>query len=120
MILNRHGGSRHAPQGRVDHRMSPLKDVEEEENPPSSRLAHYLDPHTMNRAIVELREDLEHERYRIYALTDSVRRQIKDREVDRAQNRADYALAELQVERDARSLVEDLGTYRRDISHLNG
>ena len=32
LILSLHGGSRYAPQGRVDHRVSPSKDVEEEEN----------------------------------------------------------------------------------------
>ena len=100
--------------------MSPSKDVEEEEKPPPSRLAHHLDPHEMDRAIVKLRDDLEHERDKRYALTDSVRKQRKDIEDDRAKDRADYALAQLQVESDVRSLVEELGTARREISHLNG
>ena len=62
LILNRHGGSRYAPQGSFDHRVSPPKDVEEEERPPPSRSTHHLDSHEMDRAIVELREDLEHEK----------------------------------------------------------
>ena len=97
LILNRHGGSRYAPQGNVDHRASPPKDVEEEEKPPPSRSTHHLDPHEMDRAIVELREDLEHERDRRYALTDLVRKHRKDREADRVKDRADYALAQLQA-----------------------
>ncbi|CAI5733697.1 unnamed protein product [Peronospora destructor] len=87
LILNRHGGSRYAPQGSVDHRVSPPKDVEEEENPSPV--------------------DLEHERDRRYAPTDSVRKNRKDREADRAKDRADYALAQLQVERDTDRLERE-------------
>ena len=84
-----------APQGSVDHRVSLSKDVEEEEKPPPSRSTHHLDPHEMDRAIVELREDLEHERDRRYALTDLVRKHRKVCEADRARDRADYALPQL-------------------------
>ena len=62
----------------------------------------------MDRAIVGLCEDLEHERDRRYALTDFVRKHLKDLEADRAKDRADYATAQLQVERDVRSLVDEL------------
>ena len=74
----------------------------------------------MGRAIVELREDLERERDRRYALSDSVRKNRKDLEVDRAKDRADYAFSQLQVERDVRSLVDELGKARREISHFMG
>ena len=67
----------------------------------------------MNRTIVELREDLEHERDRSYALTDSERNQRKDREADRTKDRADYAISQLQVERDVPFLVDELATARR-------
>ena len=73
MILNCHGCSRCDPQGSVDHRVSPSKDVEEKEKSHPSRSTHHLSQHEMDRAIVELGEDLEHERNRRYALTDSVR-----------------------------------------------
>ena len=109
LILNHHGGSRYATQEIVDHRVSPPKNVEEEEKPPPSRSTHHLDPHEMDRAIVEMREDLERERDRRYALNDSVRKHRKDREADRAEDRADYATAQLQVERDVYSLVEGAG-----------
>ena len=56
--------------------MSPPKDVEEEERPPPSRSTHHLDSHEMDRAIVELREDLEHERDRRFALADLVREAV--------------------------------------------
>ena len=72
-IFHRLRGSRYAPQGSVDHRVSPSKDVVEEGNPPPSRSNHHLDPNDMDRAIVELREDLEYERDRRYALSDTVR-----------------------------------------------
>ena len=73
----------------------------------------------MDRAIVELREDLEHERDRSYALKDLVRMNRKDRESGRAKDRADYALAQLEVERDVRSLGGELATALQAISRLN-
>ena len=92
----------------------------EEEKPPPSRYAHHLDPYEMDRAIAELRDDLGHERNRHYALTDSLRKHRKDHETDRAKDRAEYAVAQLQVERDVRSLVEELGAARIKILRLNG
>ena len=74
----------------------------------------------MDRAIVGLCEDLEHERDRRYALTDFVRKHLKDLEADRAKDRADYATAQLQVERDVGSLVDDMATARREIFQLSG
>ena len=100
--------------------MSPSKNVEEEERPLSDRSAHHLYPYDMDQAIVVLSENLEHDMDRRYALTDSVRNQRKDREAIWEKDRADYALAQLQVERDVHSLVDELGTARRKISHMNG
>ena len=100
--------------------MSPLKDVEEEIRPRPSRSTHHLDPYETDRAIVELREDLEHETDRRYVLTDSMRKHRKDGEADRTRDRDDYALAKLQVERDVRSFVVDLATACKEISQLNG
>ena len=67
-----------------------------------------------------MREDLEHERDRSYAPTDLVLKHRKYRETERAKDRADYAVAQLQVERDVRSLVEELGTTRMEICRLHG
>ena len=50
----------------------------------------------MDRAIVKSREELEHERDRRYSLTYYVRKNCNNREADRA----DYAFAQLQVEKD--------------------
>ena len=61
-----------------------------------------------------MREDLDYERDRRYALTVTVRKNRKDREADRAKDRAEYATAQLQVERDVRSLVDELATARRE------
>ena len=49
-----------------------------------------------------------------YSLTDSMRKHRKDREVDRAKDRGDYALTELQVKQVVHSPVEELTTARRD------
>ena len=57
---------------------------------------------------------------RHYALTDSVRNHRKDRETERAKDRAEHAVAQLQVERDFRFLAGDLATARGEISRLNG
>ena len=48
----------------------------------------------MDRAIVELREDFEHERDRRTALTNYVRKHRKDCEAGCAVNRTDNALAQ--------------------------
>ena len=74
----------------------------------------------MDRAIGELRDDLKHERDRRYALTDTVRMNRNVREAERARDRADYATAQLQVERDVRSLFGELATARGEILRLNG
>ena len=95
LILNCHGGTRYATLGSVDHRVSPPKDVEEEESPPPSHSTHHLYPHETDRVIDGLRVDFEHKSDRRYALTDTVRKHRKDREVDRAKDRADYSTAQL-------------------------
>ena len=69
--------------------------------------------------MVELREGLEHERDRRYALSDTVRKHRKDHETERAKYRAEYAVAQLQVERDIRHLVGELATARGETLHLN-
>ena len=74
----------------------------------------------MDRAIAELRDDLGHERYRRHAWTDSLRKHRKYHETDRAKGRAEYAVAQLQIERDVRSLVGELATTRGEILRLNG
>ena len=76
--------------------------MKEEKKLPPSRSTRHLDPHEKDRTIVEFRDDLEHERDRRYALTDSVLKKRKNSEVDRGKDRADDALAQLQVERDVR------------------
>ena len=120
LILNRHGGSIYDPQGSVDHRVSPPKDVVEEERPPPDDSAHHLDAYDMDRAIIELRDDLEHERDMRYALTDSLRKHRKDREADRAKDRAEYATSQIRVERDVRSFFGELTTARGEIARFNG
>ena len=100
--------------------MSPSKDVEQEGKPPPSRHSHHLDPYEMDQAIDELRDDLGHERDRRYALTDYLRKHRKGHETDRAKDRAEYAVAQLQVEHDVCSLVGEPATARGEILRLNG
>ena len=61
---------------------------------PSSSSNHHLGPHERDRAIVELREDMEHERDRRTALINYVRKHRKDCEAGGAVIRAYNALAE--------------------------
>ena len=49
-----------------------------------------------------------------------MRKHRKEREADRAKDRAEYAVEQLQVERDVRALVGDLATARGEILRLNG
>ena len=58
LILTHHVGSRYTPQGSIKYRENQSNDVEEKEKPRPGRSAHHLDPYEMERAIVELREDL--------------------------------------------------------------
>ena len=94
----------------VDRRVIPPKDMEEEQKPPPSCSTHCLDQHEINRSISEVREDLEHERYRRYAPI--LCNPGKYREADRAKDRAGRAFAQIQIERDVRSLIEDLASAR--------
>ena len=74
----------------------------------------------MDRASVKLHDDLGYERDRRYALTVSLRKHRKDHETDRAKDRAEYAVAQLQVERDVRSIFGEMATARGEILRLNG
>ena len=74
----------------------------------------------MDRAIYELRDDLGHERDRRYALTDSLWKNRKEHDTDRAKHRSEYAVAQLQVDSDVRFLVGELAKARGEILILNG
>ena len=113
LILNRRGGSKYTPQGSDDHRVIPPKNVEEEARPPPNLATHHVAHTRLNRAIVELCEDLEHERNRRYGRIDFVRMHRKNYGTGCAKDRAEYAVAQLQVNRDLRSLVEELVIARR-------
>ena len=85
----------------------------------SSKMFDSLDQHEMDCAIIELHDDLEHERDRRYTLADYVQMKRKDHAADRAKDRADYAFAQLPVKRDFRSFVDEMPTGRRKISQLS-
>ena len=70
--------------------------------------------------MLELRDGLGHERDKCYFLTISLRKYRKDHETDHVKDRAEYAVAQVQVERDVRSLVGELETDRGEILRLNG
>ena len=70
----------------------------------------------LERVTCELREDLEHERSRRLGLNDNVTRLSSERERDRS----DFAFAQLENERNQRSLRDELVDARQDISRLRG
>ena len=72
-----------------------IKGCEGGVRPPPDRSAHHLDPYKMDRAIVELREDSDHERDRRYSLTDTVRNHRKGRATEIDKDRDEHAVAQL-------------------------
>uniref|UniRef100_M4BYI0 RxLR effector candidate protein n=1 Tax=Hyaloperonospora arabidopsidis (strain Emoy2) TaxID=559515 RepID=M4BYI0_HYAAE len=70
----------------------------------------------LERVTCELREDLEHERSRRLGLVDNVTRLSSEPERDRS----DFASAQLEKERNQRSLHDELVDTRQDISWRRG
>ena len=70
----------------------------------------------LDRVTCELRKDLEHERGRRLDLLGSLNRLSSDREKDMAE----YTFAQLENEREQRSLRDELVEARQDISRLRG
>lgn len=96
--------------------MSPQRDVVEGPNSPARLSTQILDQHKLNQTIAALRKCLKHELNRRCALNFSVGKNLKNRETDHENHRADYAFAQLRVERDFHSLVDEIGKARREIS----
>uniref|UniRef100_A0AAV1UQ64 Uncharacterized protein n=1 Tax=Peronospora matthiolae TaxID=2874970 RepID=A0AAV1UQ64_9STRA len=110
------GGSKYAPLGSIDHRLSPTKDVVAAGTPDPARESDQVDVQSCNRLTEQLRDDLAHERSRRYGLEDLVRDNYNSLTRDRPNDRA--ALRSRNLRTNVASLVDQTGSLKRDYSKV--
>ena len=115
---SRRRGSKYASLGSVPHRASPPKDEVEVKTPDPAPESDHPGVQELTRVTDELRDDVDYERRRRRELYDQVVKNYNKLSHLRSDDRAAFAVAQLENERSIRFLRDELTAARQDIAQL--